>query len=52
MISAPCIIHRNSDGIATRAEALRPVPVVGLTIWNVRVRDNRPRRSITKGKRA
>lgn len=43
MIAAPCLVRRDAAGVPFSVEKLVAVPVVGLTIWNVRVRDNRPR---------
>ena len=38
MIPAPCVIVRTASGVTRRVEALKPVPVPSLAVWNAQVR--------------
>jgi hypothetical protein len=38
MIPAPCLIVRTSSGITRKIEALKPVRVPSLAVWNAQVR--------------
>lgn len=38
MIAAPCLIVRTPSSVTRRIEALKPVPVPSLAVWNAQVR--------------